>query len=110
MKNLKFFLAIFVFNLFVISSISAQSPIPNGCLGVTFGDSPTKVKEIIAKKGWTKGNTPDENQFISYINCSFAGYPCAIGFSFTNKKMYEVSILYSTKGYDTWIAIYKELV
>lgn len=110
MKKSFYTLVFIVLTIFVAPSIFAQSTIPNGCFGANYGDSPVKVKEIMAKRGCVKlDNSHDENQVILYYPCTFADYTCAITFGFTDKKMYEVNILYSTKGYDTWIAVYKDI-
>lgn len=110
MKKSFFILVFFVLTIFTAPSIFAQAVIPNGCFGVNYGDTPTKVKEIMAKRGCVKGdNSPDENQVILYHTCTLAGYPCSVSFGFIDKKMYEVNILYSSKGYDTWIAVYKDI-
>jgi len=113
--KLKFILAVFVFKLFVVSSILAQEKIPNGCLGVSFGSSPTTVKEIMAKKsGYPKGYSDDENRILTYNPKFFAGNPCKnIYFFFTNKKMFrvviEITLYYDNENYETFMRIYKDI-
>ncbi|GHT21729.1 hypothetical protein AGMMS4957_10900 [Bacteroidia bacterium] len=114
MRSLKFIFTIIILQTLSVFAVSAQSSIPNGCLGVDFGSSPAKVKEIMAKKsGYPKDYSKDENQLLVYTPISFAGNPCHnINFAFVNKKMFMVWIKLKIEyygEYNTFNKVYKEL-